>query len=149
MKGYTAKVGLHKALRLRKIDWLNQAIRETSDPVMRSVWSQELYLLTGPYWHRGGFKGVAYDNGGWLGSATQTFNAYAAEPVLRHCGNRTLTGDHHAVCDCPPSANLADNRGSDNGTGLRTVIAHIEGMPPDDVDLLDVLEEANDEDGDW
>lgn len=18
-----------------------------------------------------------------------------------HCGNRTLTGDHHAVCDCP------------------------------------------------
>ena len=84
MKGYTAKVGLRKALRLRKIDWLNKAIRETSDPVMRSVWSQELYLLTGPYWHRGGFKGVAYDNGGWLESVTQTFNAYAAEPVLRH-----------------------------------------------------------------
>ena len=85
MKGYTAKVGLRKALRLRKIDWLNQAIRETTDPVMRSVWQCELYLLTGPYWHRGGFKGVAYDNGGLLEPITRTFNAYAAEPVLPPC----------------------------------------------------------------
>ena len=82
MKGYTAKVGLRKAKRLRKIDWLNNAIRESTDPVMRSAWKCELYLLTGPYWHRGGFRGVAYDNGGLLDTIGRTFNAYAAEAVL-------------------------------------------------------------------
>jgi hypothetical protein len=80
--GYTAKVGLRKAKRLRKIDWLNKAIRESTDPVMRSAWQCELYLLTGPYWHRGGFKGVAYDKGGLLDPIGRTFNAYAAEAVL-------------------------------------------------------------------
>lgn len=79
MKGYTAKVGLLKAKRLRQIDWLNKAIRETTDPAMRSAWKCELYLLTGPYWHRGGFRGVAYDTGGLMAPITHTFNAYAED----------------------------------------------------------------------
>lgn len=102
MISYSRKVGLRKP---GTFEWARSQIPPDSDGLAEWIAYQESVLNQDQ---------VESLRQWWHGYETRSIVEIEPGPdidqddLLAHCGNRTLTGDHHAVCDCPPSANLVD-----------------------------------------